>query len=90
MNAFKFLMVAAGGALLGAGAALLMAPETGRSARKRLSKRLDREKKVLSRELSRHSQTLMKKGRAAIDDAAEYLTDELQDATKKIVRMVAR
>src|SRR5262249_3810303 len=77
-------------ALLGAGAALLMAPEDGRNARKRLSKRIEREKKQLARELDRQRQVLVKKGRAALDDAADYLSDELQGATKKIVRMVAR
>jgi gas vesicle protein len=89
MNAFKFLMVLTGGALVGASAALLMAPSDGRSMRKQLGKRLDREKKLLSRELGRHRQVLAKKGKAALDDAAEYLTDELHGATKKVMRMVA-
>ena len=90
MSGFKFLMAAVGGALVGASAALLYAPRPGRDTRKQLSKRLDREKKVLSKQLDRQRQVLMKKGRAALDDAAEYLTDELHDATKKIVKMVGR
>jgi len=89
MKIFKILMAVVGGALVGASAALLYAPRAGRDTRKQLSKRLDREKKVLGKQLDRQRQVLMKKGRAALDDAAEYLSDELQDATKKIVRMVA-
>jgi gas vesicle protein len=90
MQGFKFLMAAVGGALIGASAALLYAPATGRDTRKHLSKRLDREKKVLGKQLDRQRQVLMKRGRAALDEAADYLTDELHDATRKIVRMVAR
>ena len=90
MHSFKFLMAALGGALIGASAALLMAPASGQETRKRLSKRLENEKKHLSKQLDRQRQVLMKKGRAALDDAADYLSDELQDATKKIVRMVSR
>ena len=90
MSGFKFLMAAVGGALVGASAALLYAPRPGRDTRKQLGKRWDREKKVLAKELGRQRQVLMKKGRAALDDAAEYLNDELHDATKKIVRMVSR
>lgn len=90
MSTFKYLMALTGGALLGASAALLMAPSDGRTTRKRLGKRLDREKKQLARELGRQRDVLVKKGREAFDDAAEYLGDELNDATKKVMRMVAR
>jgi gas vesicle protein len=90
MNTFKFMLAAVGGALVGASAALLYAPRPGEDTRKRLSKRLDREKKVLAKQLERQRQVLMKKGREALDDAADYLSDELHDATKKIVRMVGR
>jgi gas vesicle protein len=90
MKGFKFLMAVMGGALVGASAALLYAPASGRDTRKQLSKRLDREKKVLAKELGKQRQVLVKKGRAALDDAAEYLSDELSDATRKIVKMVAR
>ncbi|HET8645123.1 MAG TPA: YtxH domain-containing protein [Vicinamibacteria bacterium] len=90
MQSFKFLMAAVGGALIGASAALLYAPARGDETRKRLSKRLDREKKVLSKQLERQRQVLVKKGRAALEEAADYLTDELHDATKKVVRMVGR
>jgi gas vesicle protein len=88
MQGFKFLMAAVGGALVGASAALLFAPATGRDTRKHLSKRLDREKKILAKQLDRQRQVLMKKGREVLDDAADYLSDELHDATKKIVRIV--
>jgi len=88
MQALKFLMAAVGGALIGVSAALLFAPASGRDTRKKLSKRLDREKKFLAKELDRQRQVLMKKGRAALDDAAGYVSDELHDASKKIVRMV--
>ncbi len=88
MQGFKFLMAAVGGALVGASAALLFAPATGRDTRKQLSKRLDREKKILAKQLDRQRQVLMKKGREVLDDAADYLSDELHDATKKIVRIV--
>jgi gas vesicle protein len=90
MKGFKFLMALMGGALVGASAALLLAPRSGRDTRKQLSKRLDREKKVLARELGRRRQALMKKSRAALDDAADYLGGELHDATRKLGRMVAR
>ena len=88
MKAFKYLITAMGGVVVGASVALLMAPADGRNTRKRLSKRLDRNKKVLSRELGRHRDVLVKKGRAALDDATEYVTDELNGAKKKIVQMV--
>jgi gas vesicle protein len=90
MQGFKFLMAAVGGVLVGASVALLYAPAKGDDTRKRLSKRLDREKKVLSKQLDRQRQVLMKKGREALDDCAEYLNGELHDATRKIVRMVSR
>jgi hypothetical protein len=47
-----------------------------------------REKKILAKQLDRQRQVLMKKGREVLDDAADYLSDELHDATKKIVRIV--
>lgn len=88
MHTFKFLLAAVGGALVGASAALLYAPAPGQETRKRLSKRLDREKKVLGKQLERQRRVLAKRSRAVLDDAADYLSDELHDATKKIVRMV--
>lgn len=88
MQTFKFLLAAVGGALVGASAALLYAPATGGETRKRLSKRLDREKKVLSKQLERQRRVLAKKGREVLDEAADYLSDELHDASRKIVRMV--
>lgn len=90
MKTFKFLMAAMGGALVGASAALLYAPARGEDTRKRLSKRLDREKKELAKQLERQRRVLVKKGREVLDEAADYLTDELHDATKRVVRMVGR
>ena len=45
---------------------------------------------MLAKELDRQRHVLAKKGRAALDDAADYLSGELHDATRKLVRMVAR
>ena len=90
MQVFKYMLAVLGGGMVGASVALLMAPASGVDTRKRLSKRLDQERKHLSKQLDKQRQVLAKKSRVALDEAAEYLADEIHGATKKIVRMVGR
>jgi gas vesicle protein len=76
-NTFGYLMTFIGAAAVGAGAALLFAPATGRDTRKLLARRLEEQQKVLK-----------KKGAKALDEWTEYASDQLQQGKEKIADFV--
>ena len=65
-----------------------LAPQSGRETRRQLGRRLEEESRRMGKTLRNERENLMKKGREALDDVAEYVNDELNAAQKKISKMV--
>src|SRR5437867_1981315 len=88
MHSLKYVGVALTAGIVGAAVALLLAPQSGRETRRKLGRRFEEESRRMSRTLQNEKQNLMKKGREALDDVAEYVNDELTAAQKKISKML--
>lgn len=88
MNGLKYVGVALTAGIVGAAVALLIAPQSGRETRRRLSRRLEEESRRMSRTLRTEKENLLKKGREALDDVADYVNEEIGAAQKKISKMV--
>jgi gas vesicle protein len=88
MQSLKYVGVALTAGIVGAAVALLMAPASGRETRKRLSRRFDEESRRMGRTLRDEKDNLLKKGREAFEDVADYVSDELDSAQKKISKVV--
>jgi len=88
MHSLKYVGVALTAGIVGAAIALLLAPQSGRETRRKLGRRFEEESRRMSRTLQNEKENLMKKGREALDDVAEYVNDELNAAQKKISKMV--
>jgi gas vesicle protein len=88
MNGLKYIGVALTAGIVGAAVALLLAPQSGSETRRRLSRRLEEESRRMSRTLRNEKENLLKKGREALDDVAEYVNEEIGAAQKKISKMV--
>ena len=88
MQSLKYVGVALTAGIVGAAVALLMAPASGRETRKRLSRRFDEESRKMSRTLRDEKDNLLKKGREAFEDVADYVSDEIESAQKKISKAV--
>lgn len=76
-----------GGALVGAAVALLMAPETGDRARRKLGKHVERGRKTLlesGQELFERGRELYERGREIAEDAAEMFERSRRIAEKEI------
>ena len=73
---------------MGAAVALLLAPQSGRDARRKLGRRFEEESRRMGRTLRTEKENLLKKGRETLDDVADYVNDELNAAQKKISKMV--
>ena len=73
----KFVGVARVAAGVGAAVALLVAPDNGRETRRRLLKRMERERRALARE-----------GRRLMDDARSYIDDQVEEGRKKVEKTV--
>jgi gas vesicle protein len=69
----RYLGVALVAGTVGAMVALLVAPASGRDTRRKLARRLEREKDELVRE-----------GRRALDDVGEYLEEQVKHAKKNV------
>jgi gas vesicle protein len=83
-----YVGVALTAGIVGAAVALLLAPQSGRETRRQLGRRLEEESRRMGKTLRNERENLMKKGREALDDVAEYVNDELNAAQKKISKMV--
>jgi gas vesicle protein len=88
MQSLKYVGVALTAGIVGAGVALLIAPASGQETRRRLRRRFDEESRRVGRSLREEKDNILKKGREAIEDVADYVTDELDAAQKKLSRAV--
>jgi gas vesicle protein len=83
----SFGVVLAAG-LIGAAVALLLAPGSGEDTRRRLARGVDEEKRRLMKKINRERANLVKRGRRAIDEVTDRVSDELEAAQKKISKVV--
>ena len=88
MRSLKYFGVALTAGLVGAGVALLLAPASGEETRRRLARSIDDEKRRMMKKIDREKANLIKRGRRAMDDVSEFVTDELEAAQKKIAKVV--
>jgi gas vesicle protein len=88
MTGLKYVGVALTAGIVGAAVALLMAPASGRDTRRRISRRLEEESRRMGRTFRSEKEQLLKKGREALEDVAEYVNDELNAAQKKISKAI--
>ena len=79
MNRLRYVGVALVAGTVGAAVALLMAPDSGRNTRRRLSRRVSRER-----------QALLRRSRRMIADAEDQLDAKVKDAARYIETQVKR
>ncbi len=77
MDKLRYVAVALVAGTVGAAVALLLAPDSGRNTRKKLARRLERERERLEHQ-----------GRRLVDEAGEYLEDRVEDG-RRVVEKVA-
>ena len=88
MNGLKYVGVALTAGIIGATVALLLAPSSGRETRRRLGRRFEEESRRMGRALRSEKENLLKKGREALDDVSDYVSEELDAAQKKLSKVV--
>ena len=79
MNRLRYVGVALVAGTVGAAVALLMAPDSGRNTRRRLSRRISRER-----------QALLKRSRRIVAEAEDQLDAKVRDAARYIESQVKR
>jgi gas vesicle protein len=95
----KYVGVALVAAGVGAAVALLVAPDNGRETRRKLLKRMERERRALARESRRlmedaksYVDDQVEQGRKSVEKAVQNLTDQafdqLDQGKRKISKMV--
>jgi gas vesicle protein len=77
MYRLRYVAVALVAGTVGAAVALLLAPDTGRNTRRKVMRRLQREREALLRQ-----------GRDLAEDAGEYVEARLKDGRKIVGRVV--
>ncbi len=77
MYRLRYVAVALVAGTVGAAVALLLAPDTGRNTRRKMMRRLERERDAL-----------LRRGRELADDAGEYVEARLKDGRKIVGRVV--
>src|SRR5438132_2178082 len=77
MYRLRYVAVAVGAGTVGAAVGLLLAPDTGRNTRRKMMRRLERERDAL-----------LRRGRELADDAGEYVEARLKDGRKIVGRVV--
>ena len=77
MYKLRYVAVALVAGTVGAAVALLLAPDTGRNTRRKVARRLEREREAL-----------LRRGRELADDAGEYVEARLKDGRKIVGRVV--
>jgi gas vesicle protein len=88
MHGLKYVGIALTAGIVGAAVALLIAPQSGRETRRRLGRKLDEESRRMGRTLRSEKDNLLKRGREALEDVADYVNDELDAAQKKLSKVV--
>lgn len=79
MSRLRYVGVALVAGTIGAAVALLLAPDTGRNTRRRIAKRLDRERQLAAR-----------RTRRMVDEAEHYIEGRVKEATEVIDDRVKR
>jgi gas vesicle protein len=77
MYRLRYVAVALVAGTVGAAVALLLAPDTGRNTRRKVLRRLERER-----------EDLLRRGRELADDAGDYVEARLKDGRKIVGRIV--
>lgn len=77
MYRLRYVAVALVAGTVGAAVALLLAPDTGRNTRRRVVRRLEREREAL-----------LRRGREVAEEAGEYVEARLKDGRKIVGRVV--
>jgi gas vesicle protein len=77
MYRLRYVAVAVVAGTVGAAVALLLAPDSGRNTRRKLRRRLERERDVL-----------LRRGHELAEDAGEYVEARLKDGRKIVGRVV--
>lgn len=88
MSSLKYVGVALTAGIVGAAVALLMAPASGPEMRRRIGRRFEEESRRMGRTLRSEKENLLRKGREALEDVAEYVNNELSAAQKKISKAI--
>lgn len=79
MSRLRYVGVALVAGTVGAAVALLMAPDSGRNTRRRVSRRLERER-----------QALLRRSRQVIAKAEDHLDDKVEEASRYLDAQVKR
>ena len=77
MYRLRYVAVALVAGTVGAAVALLLAPDTGRNTRRKMMRRLEREREVL-----------LRRSRRLAADAGEYVEDRVKEGRKAVERVV--
>jgi gas vesicle protein len=88
MQTLKYFGVVLTAGLVGAGVALLLAPASGEETRRRLTRSLDDEKRRMLKKINLEKADMIKRGRRAMEEVTEFVSDELEAAQKKIAKVV--
>jgi gas vesicle protein len=88
MHSLKYVGIALTAGIVGAAVALLIAPASGRETRRRLGRRFEEESRRMSRTLRSEKENLLRKGREALEDVSDYVSEELDQAQKKLSKVV--
>jgi len=88
MQRLKYFGVVLTAGLVGAGVALLLAPASGEETRRRLTRSLDDEKRRMLKKIDHEKVDMIKRGRRAMEEVTEFVSDELEAAQKKIAKVV--
>jgi len=79
MSRLRYVGVALVAGTVGAAVALLMAPDSGRNTRRRLSRRLERER-----------QEMLRRGRRLMEEAEGHLDQKVKEASRYLDAQVKR
>ena len=97
MYKMRYVAVALVAGTVGAAVALLLAPDTGRNTRRKMMRRLQREREMLVRqgreiaeEAGEYVEARLKDGRKIVGRVVEDVTDEVQDRYEKGKKKVTK
>jgi gas vesicle protein len=82
MYRLKYVGIALVAGTVGAAVALLLAPDSGVNTRRKMKKRLDRERALLAKRLEHERALLAKRSRKVLEQAEDYLEDQVKEGRK--------